>query len=407
MEKFKCDCSGINNHREIYLTTIKQSDIFQLLLNKEVNKCIIKNILRFCSINDDVTLFTKIINKFNIHFLKLFDKKKLIELLIREGSIDCLNQYDCSSMKIDISYLLNVCLQSFNCVRIQQKIIDYLCYNGANLDYRNHDGNNIFFNSIIHGNVHLTKYLLEKDCDPHSHNYKTGETSLIRAIKSNNFEIFLLLLSLNVDVDKSDFYGNNISNHIMFQMLVSNYFDEDKLKIVNYMYDHKMLIRKKNRYDKDYHDIIIDSLKENYEPLFPDRVKSILGVVKIEFSDLSVGDLLGDERTIYIDKNYSSVNYQKCNNNKLWFYDVDDVQNNRITKIFHENIFKDILENKIEYHPFSKKPWPGFYGEELKKMLFRLHLRTYSISHIEYPIYIGIRGGKYILYNNKKKYIKL
>lgn len=407
MEKFKCDCSGINNHREIYMTIIKQNDIFHLLGNKEVNKCIVKNILRFCSINDDGNLFAKIINKFNIHSLKSFDKKKLIELLIREGTINCLNQYDCSSMKIDISYLSNTCLQTFYCVEKKKKIIDYLCYNGANLDYRDHDGNNIFFNSIIHGNVHLTKYLLEKDCDPHSHNYKTGETSLMRAIKSNNFEIFILLLSLNVDVEKSDFYGNNISNHIMFQMLVENYFDDDKLKIVNYMHDHKMLIRKKNRYDKDYHDIIIDTLKKKIEPLFPDRIKLILGVVKIEFSDLSIGDCFINEKTEYIDENYSSVDYQKCNNNKLWFFDIDDVQNNRITKIFHEAIFKDILENKIEYHPFSKKQWPGFYGEELKKMFFRLCLHTYSISHIVYPVYTGIRGGKYIIYNDKKKYIKL
>lgn len=407
MEKFKCDCSGINDHREIYQTTIKQNDIFQFLINKEVNKCIIKNLLRFCSINDNVILFVKIINKFNIHSLKSFDKKKLIELLIREGSIKCLEQYDCSSMKIDISYLLNTCLQTYNCVEKKQKIIDYLCYNGANLDYRDDYGNNIFFNGIIQGDVHLTKYLLKKGCDADSYNYKTGETSLIRAIKSKNFDIFQLLLSLKVDIEKSDFYGNNISNHIMFQMLVSDYFDDDKLKIVNYMHDHKILIRKKNQYDKDYYDIIIDSLKKNYEPLFPDLIKSILGIVKIQFSDLSVGDLSPDEKTEYIDENYLSVDYQKSNNNKLWFYDVDDVQNNRITKIFHEGIFKNILENKIEYHPFSKKPWPGFYGEQLKKKLLRLCLRTYSISHIEYPVYTGVRGGKYIIYNDKKKYIKL
>ncbi len=414
MDQFKCVCSGINDHHKIFFSIVKNKDIFRDLMKKKSDKCIIKNVLRFCSHDDNVELWIKIIN--NFPSLLNCDMKNIIELLIRKECINCLITINLSLIFKDVSYLILLCYKWNTKHIVIRNMIDYLMKYNINLEYCDDLGNTILINAINQRDIQSVEYLLSIGCDPNKGNYKTGCTPIICSIKKSNFRIFKILIKHNVNITLTDFDGNSISNHIILQMIpdYNNIFgytniigfcsngrnNNDKLKIITFMNENNMMTKKKNQKNMDFYDIIVHSLTKDLKPLLYDQISSILDISLIQFDNLSISSILPHENTIYIDENYLNTGQL----NTECFYDDCDVQNNIILRVFHKNIFNDIITHKISQHPFTNKNWPGLYGNILKKNLRRI-LSYYEYNNEKYPILFGPRGGKYIIMNNKKKYI--
>lgn len=334
----------------------------------------------------------------------------MIKILCESSSYKCLKVLSGKGFNFHDSALIFASMNDDNNWPKKKKVIDFLLSQNCNKDYCNNKGYTPLIASIFQQDFSCVKYLLSKGCDPNIMSNKS--TLMIAALKANK-RIFQLLLDNNANIFLKDDYGNNIAHYttkfnIMF-FYEKNYIQK-KIKFAKYMKKNNFLINDKNNLGFDYRETychFIDEIKNLN--LMNHEIYCFSNIIdnndNLHFSDLNVSqNVVITNETEFIDQDYLTIHGNK--DLSYYFYDVRDVTENKIIRLFDYKIFSDIISRKVKCNPYTLKLWPI---NDLKCLLWRVSDKKafYHYKNKDYLIHVGSKGGKYIMGdNNKKIYIK-
>jgi ABC-type antimicrobial peptide transport system permease subunit len=233
--------------------------------------------------------------------------------------------------------------------------VKYLVEKGVDLNERDFDGRTPLRQAVKEGYFRIVKYLVEKGVDLNERDFD-GRTPLRHAVKEGYFRIVKFLVENGADVNIKENNTGSTPLHVASQ--------KGNLEIVQILVHNGADVECKDSKGKTPIDL---ASKRGHE-------KIVLFLQGPLYNRLNVGNAKTNAQTEFINSSVMQMNAEE-RRGKKFFYNVDNVDptTKKAKRVFQKellNTFEDM--DKDTKHPFTRKEWQITNEERIKQTLKRL-----------------------------------
>lgn len=298
------------------------------------------------------------------------------------------------------------------CERYRSDIVKYLVQHGANVNSKDKYGSSVLHMVAQIGPLETVQLLVDHGADVNIQN-NNGDSPLYFATLKHDLNIMDYLLANGADINVKTTGG---MTPLHLASLLGDLAD------VQYLVKKGALINAKTSSGKTPLQLAVQNKKNE-----------VVDFLRL-YNRLNVGNATTNTDTEFIDRDVMPMNATE-RSGKKFFYNVDNVNvvTKKVRKVFQKELLNTLEDmNKDAKHPFTRKDWSITNDKKIKTTLKRLPntdtqntnnqsqrkpqaeqqdggktTKEYkSYKGKTYLVRCGAKGGKYILVQGVKKYLK-